>query len=71
MAYRAAIGQRAYVFADLKALLAKATPIRSGDQLAGIAAASLEEMMAARIALADVPCPTSCRTSSCPTTRTR
>ena len=55
MAYRAAIGQRAYVFPDLKALLAKASPIRSGDQLAGVAAGSLEEMMAARIALADVP----------------
>ena len=55
MAYRAAIGRRAYVFPDLKALLARASPIRSGDQLAGVAAASLEEMMAARIALADVP----------------
>ncbi len=55
MAYRATIGRRAYLFPDLKALLAKATPLRSGDQLAGVAASSLEEMMAARIALADVP----------------
>ncbi len=55
MAYRTAIGGRGYVFPDLKTLLAKATPIRSGDQLAGVAAGSLEEMMAARIALADVP----------------
>ena len=44
-----------YYFADLKILLAKATPIRSGDQLAGIAAASLIEMVAAQYALADLP----------------
>src|SRR5262245_39603105 len=44
-----------YRFADLKELLAKATPLRSGDVLAGIAAASDEERMAARMALADVP----------------
>ena len=36
-----------YQFHDLKTLLAKATPIRSGDQLAGIAASSLTEMVAA------------------------
>ncbi len=36
-------------------LLAKATPPRSGDRLAGIAADSAEEMIAARMALADVP----------------
>jgi ethanolamine ammonia-lyase large subunit len=39
----------------LKELLAKATPLRSGDVLAGIAAASDEERMAARMALADLP----------------
>ena len=43
------------VFADLRDLLAKATPPRSGDRLAGVAAESAEEMIAARIALADVP----------------
>ena len=42
-------------FADLKTLLAKASPRRSGDELAGIAAASERERMAARMALADVP----------------
>jgi len=42
-------------FDDLRDLLAKATPPRSGDRLAGIAAASAEQMIAARIALADVP----------------
>jgi ethanolamine ammonia-lyase large subunit len=55
MAYRAVVGRQSYVFADLKTLLAKATPLRSGDQLAGLAAGSMEEMMAARMALADLP----------------
>ena len=40
---------------DLAALLAKATPLRSGDMLAGIAAASGEERVAAQVALADLP----------------
>ncbi len=55
MAFRHAIGRKVFVFNDLRDLLAKATPPRSGDRLAGIAAESAEEMMAARIALADVP----------------
>ena len=55
MAYRHAIGSTAYVFNDLRDLLAKASPPRSGDRLAGIAAESAEQMVAARIALADVP----------------
>src|SRR5271156_6141571 len=55
MAYRHAIGSTAYVFNDLCDLLAKASPPRSGARLAGIAADSAEEMIAARIALADVP----------------
>jgi ethanolamine ammonia-lyase large subunit len=55
MVYRHAIGSTTYVFDDLRVLLAKATPPRSGDRLAGIAANSAEEMVAARIALADVP----------------
>ena len=55
MAYRHAIGNTAYVFDDLRDLLAKASPPRSGDRLAGIAAESAEQMVAARIALADVP----------------
>ncbi|MGA3201960.1 MAG: ethanolamine ammonia-lyase subunit EutB, partial [Bryobacteraceae bacterium] len=40
---------------ELKALLAKATPLRSGDQLAGIAAESAEERVEAQMALADTP----------------
>jgi ethanolamine ammonia-lyase large subunit len=55
MSYRHAIGTRSYTFGDLRTLLAKATPIRSGDQLAGLAAESAEEGVAARMALADVP----------------
>ncbi len=47
-------GQR-YVFDDLRTLLARATPARSGDELAGVAAASQAERVAARWALADVP----------------
>jgi len=55
MVYRHNIDSTSYAFADLRELLAKATPPRSGDRLAGIAADSAEEMIAARIALANVP----------------
>ena len=44
-----------YHFPDLKTLLAKATPLRSGDQLAGLAAESGEERVYAQMALADTP----------------
>src|SRR5829696_6072344 len=55
MVYRQIIGAASYVFADLRDLLAKATPPRSGDRLAGVAAETAEQMVAARMALADVP----------------
>src|SRR5262245_43617957 len=55
MVYRHTIDATSYVFEDLRDLLAKATPMRSGDRLAGIAAESAEQMIAARMALADVP----------------
>jgi ethanolamine ammonia-lyase large subunit len=55
MVYRQTIDATAYVFDDLRDLLAKATPPRSGDRLAGVAADSAEQMIAARMALADVP----------------
>ena len=55
MVYRQIIGATSYVFADLRELLARATPLRSGDRLAGVAAESAEQMIAARMALADVP----------------
>ncbi len=44
-----------WTFPDLKTLMAKASPLRSGDALAGLAAGSLEESVAARMALADTP----------------
>ena len=53
--YSATIGSRRYGFADLKTLLAKASPARSGDRLAGVAADSGEERVAAQYALADLP----------------
>jgi ethanolamine ammonia-lyase large subunit len=55
MAYRHTIDATSYVFENLRDLLAKATPPRSGDRLAGLAAESAEQMIAARIALADLP----------------
>src|SRR5271156_6427721 len=53
--YHATIGQRRYLFPPLASLLAKASPLRSGDLLAGIAAESGEERVAAQHALADLP----------------
>nr|MCU0688949.1 ethanolamine ammonia-lyase subunit EutB [Phycisphaerales bacterium] len=45
--YAYAVGTDRYVFEDLKDLMAKATPLRSGDQLAGVAAADDAERAAA------------------------
>jgi len=53
--YQAAWQQTSYRFSDLKELMAKATPLRSGDVLAGVAAQSAAENVAAKMALADVP----------------
>ncbi len=55
MSYTSTVGDRRYRFESLRELLAKATPSRSGDELAGIAAQSAEERVAAQMALADVP----------------
>ncbi len=55
MKYTQNIKGRSYGFADLKALLAKASPLRSADELAGIAAASEEERAVAQWLLADLP----------------
>ncbi len=49
------LGSQRYTFADLRTLLARATPLRSGDELAGLAAHSSAERAAAQMALADVP----------------
>ncbi|SFK39478.1 ethanolamine ammonia-lyase subunit EutB [Methylocapsa palsarum] len=54
MSYACALGASNYVFPDLRTLLARASPDRAGDRLAGLAARSGEERVAARIALADV-----------------
>ena len=54
MSYAHTINGSGYRFADLKTLLAKASPARSGDYLAGIGAASAVERMAARLCLAEV-----------------
>ena len=55
MGYAHTLGDTTWRFPDLKDLLAKASPLRSGDVLAGVAAASAEQRMAARMALADLP----------------
>lgn len=55
MLYQINVANHHYVFADLKTLMAKATPERSGDQLAGIAAHDATERVAAQMCLADVP----------------
>lgn len=55
MAYSHSVGTTTYRFPTLKILLAKASPVRAGDRLAGIAAESAEENIAAKLALADVP----------------
>jgi ethanolamine ammonia-lyase large subunit len=53
--YTHTIGVTTYGFGDLKELMAKATPARSGDLLAGVAACSAEERAVAQMALAEVP----------------
>ncbi len=55
MTYATAIKGTRYVFEDLRSLLAKASPLRSGDRLAGVAATSAAERIAAQLALADLP----------------
>lgn len=55
MPYTHTIGNIVYSFNDLKTLLAKASPQRSGDELTGIAAISNMERVAAQMALADLP----------------
>ena len=55
MPYKYTVHNITYQFDDLKNLLAKATPFRSGDALASIAANSYEERISAQMCLADVP----------------
>ena len=53
--YKIAIGNITYRFDNLKDVMAKATPARSGDDLAGISASNMEERVAAKMALAEIP----------------
>jgi len=55
MTFSHTIGNRRFTFDSLRTLLAKASPLRSGDVLAGVAANSAEERVAAQMALADLP----------------
>ncbi|WP_317932210.1 ethanolamine ammonia-lyase subunit EutB [Halioxenophilus sp. WMMB6] len=54
-AYHFTLGDKRYRFHSLAELMAKATPLRSGDQLAGVAAATAEERVVAQMALAELP----------------
>jgi ethanolamine ammonia-lyase large subunit len=54
MSFRASLRGETFGFADLRELLAKASEEKSGDALAGLAAASETERVAAKLALADV-----------------
>ena len=53
--YSHTVASAVYKFEDLRTLLAKATPARSGDELAGIAASSAAERVAAQMALSELP----------------
>ncbi|MEI8400522.1 MAG: ethanolamine ammonia-lyase subunit EutB [Alcaligenaceae bacterium] len=55
MGYQVSLGLQTYKFSDLKTVMAKASPLRSGDCLAGVAALSNEERVAAALVLADLP----------------
>ena len=53
--YRYTLGTQTYKFRDLAQLMAKATPPRSGDRLAGVIAQSAQERAVAQMTLAEVP----------------
>ena len=53
--YRYSLGNRRWQFATLAELMAKATPARSGDRLAGVIAHTAEERVVAQMALAELP----------------
>jgi ethanolamine ammonia-lyase large subunit len=55
MPYSIIVSGHTSSFSDLKTLMAKATPARSGDMLAGIAAENEEERAIAQMALAEIP----------------
>lgn len=53
--YKFMLGNRIYSFKNLAELMAKATPKRSGDLLAGVSASSSQERVVAQMRLAEVP----------------
>lgn len=53
--YRYQQGHLSYQFSSLAEVMAKASPMRSGDQLAGVAAATAQERVVAQMVLADLP----------------
>ncbi|WPR75101.1 ethanolamine ammonia-lyase subunit EutB [Algoriphagus sp. NG3] len=55
MVYQHSVGNFQYSFPDLKTVLAKATPQKSGDEMAGLAAKNEQERIAAKLVLADIP----------------
>ncbi len=55
MGFSHTVGAHTWHFEDLRTLLGRASPLRSGDQLAGVAASSAAERVAAQMALADMP----------------
>ncbi|MBU2357572.1 MAG: ethanolamine ammonia-lyase subunit EutB [Alphaproteobacteria bacterium] len=55
MSYRATVGGHVFTFATLSEVMAKATPDRAGDRLAGVAAQTARERAAAQVVLADLP----------------
>jgi ethanolamine ammonia-lyase large subunit len=55
MSYSHTVGSHRFVFDDLRMLMARATPLRSGDQLSGVVARSTQERVAAQMALSDLP----------------
>ncbi len=55
MVYQHSVGNFQYSFPDLKSVLAKASPEKSGDEMAGLAAKNEQERIAAKLVLADTP----------------
>lgn len=53
--YKHTVNHTVFSFRSLGELMAKASPLRSGDELAGVAANSYQERVAAQMALADLP----------------
>ena len=66
MAYQHTMGHHRHHWADLRTLMARASPLRSGDRLAGVAAADSQERVAAQMALADLPLSTFVREAVVP-----